>query len=294
MKVFLCSLLLAFSAFAAESHFLVNQTRSKASLEAEYVSSNANVVLPGTRFSRRSAEDSNALQLSYSYPYSETLIFNVNTRILDRQFHSQTYSQSHRVSGFSDLNFGLKSGTVYEELTLTYGAEMQLSPAAAKIPYTSQLGTNDPVYDQYGNQMSSDDFVGNNFSGIQMLTPYLGIESYFDQVALGGRLSPMFYSTQALMENGDENAQALDSGTAVRAEGFTEFPLLPKANIGFAAGVGRSLVSPELGEEFMATVYGNYRYDKATAVTLTLRSESLRFPMQVQNNEFSLGLRRSL
>lgn len=282
MKMFLLSFLFVSSAFAVESQFLVNQQRAKASIEADYLSSNAIVTQPGVQIARRSTENTNALQLSYNYPYREDVIFNVSTRLMDRQYNSKTYGQSHRVSGFSDLHFGVKSGTVFEELTMTYGAELQISPASAKNPYEIRE-TNE-----------FDSTTGNNFSGIQMLSPFLGIESYFGQVALGGRLTPKFYTAQSLLDNGDSNAKAVDAGNAIQLEGFVEFPLLAKIDVGFTAGTGRSLQSFNTTEEYMASAYGNYRFDKTTAFTLGLQSETLRYPLQVENNEISLGLRRSL
>lgn len=268
---------------AFESTYVVNPIGSKGVLDLEISKAHANTVEPGIDSARSMSADTTSFGINYSRRILDNWTLGAGTNFVNKNLAIDSYGQEHRVSGFSDLKFNLKSGTVFEPLTLTYGGQGNLSPGPAKSPYT---------------QADSKNSAGNNFSGIHSLSPFIGVESYLEDIAVGGRMLVNFYSKQRLEQNGDLNANASDSATSYTVEGFAEFPVYRKFDIGLTAAVGRGDLNLgnyfSGGNEYFGQIYSQYKFEKNSAVILALSSANRILPIEKSTAELSLGFRRSL
>jgi hypothetical protein len=260
------------SLHAMESHYIVNQPETKnGTLEVSYIKSQENLTERGYTSARVGTQSIDTMKLQYSYPVSPEVMAGFGAQFLSRSYSSDTYGQTHRVLGLGDFNLSLKAGIPFEPTTLVLGMEAGLSPQGAQEPYTRDNLT----------QAS-----GNNFSGTQRLSPFVGLESYIGQIAIGAKLVSSFYSQQAVDNSSSNNMAPEKENSVLRGEAFAEFPIFKKVDIGILLG-GSS-------NESKSQIYGQYRYDKATALMISLGSENQKIPYEKDSTDLVLGLRRIL
>lgn len=285
MRVLLCTLvILAAQAKAFESHYIVNQDMKKGQLEMTYRQAQQMYQTRGAYLADRGDESVRALELAYSHSLTEVTSAGISTQFINRSYHSDQGDRSNTVSGLGDIQMFLKSGTVFNPLTLTYGTHVQLSPSDANAPYA--------------NRSSNNHTNGNDFSGTNSLAPFVGIESYLGQVALGGRFVMAYYSAQSMNSDIDSRYLASPETFVFRTEVFVEFPVFNKVDVGLniMAGNNKTGLSNYLdrGDEYLARVYGQYKVSKETAVTASISSQAVIVPLQRNSSDFTLGLQRSL
>lgn len=285
MRTLLCALvMLASQSQAFESHYIVNQDLNKGQLEMNFHQTQRSFLAHGYYKDNQGSEDLRALELGYSHAIGELTSIGVSTQFIGRSYNSDTNGQSHTVNGLGDIGVALKSGTIFKPLTLTYGANGNLSPGAAKNPYSNP-----------GENVRAS---GNNFSGVNSIAPFVGIESYFGQIAVGGGLVLAYYGDQYVNSNNDPAASSSRATTTLRTEGFVEFPVFNRVDVGMNVAMGnRSFGFADYydrGNEYLARIYGQYKIDKDTSFMAAVSSENTIVPVERDSTDLTVGLRRSL
>jgi hypothetical protein len=289
----LLTLLVSTSSFALESYYVVNPLAPKGVVELEYSRAQTSASRETSEFwnnKQNSSENDNIFKLNYTRRWNGWTLSG-GTSFQTRDISSDDSRENGTVTGFGDVGFAAKSGTVYDSVTLTYGSLLNLSPGPAQYPFT-------PRRSDYYDYNQVDKTPGNNFSGIQSLSPFIGVESYVDEIAVGSRLLANFYSDQRVDEGGNPNARAVSSSRSFRIEGFAEIPVYNKLDIGLVAGFGRK-DSPlgnffEGGNEYLAQIYSQIKIDKEMAATVAWTSSTQKIPLEKSSNEVSIGFRRSM
>lgn len=275
---------------AEESHYLVNNNPAKGEVEVSYARQNQ---INNSVYNQSTKTNSNQFQLKYTHSFNENLSASVNSSF---SFGQRSYAQQSGsdISGMGDLFLGLKAGTVFEPLTMVYGADLGISPGAAKNSSSPSAA----------NGITAKETEGNFFSGHNQIHPFIGAESYYKNIALGARFTYAYYSVTSIESANGNNSTTpeieIPRAAAYRLQGFVEFPIDKKADIGFIAGIGREdgnlikFVDRAKGSEYLAKIYSNYHVDKDTTAVLAFESNNSQVPYEVNNSSIQLGLRRSL
>jgi hypothetical protein len=272
MKLFtLVSLLLAAnSAFAIESLYLVNNNVGKTQTQLSYIRQNSqfDYIQAETEELGRGTAAINQWRLGFNHAFSELTTLSAGFKFVTSTVKNQTSFNSFDANGLGDIDMTIKAGTVFEALTLTYGGAITLSPGPAEDAST--------VFNNKGQVISS---RGNQFSGYNTISGFAGSESYVGEVAVGAKLSLDHYTQQNKADGfgGTMVAQLPKTGFGLSA--YAELPIFKQIDVGMAAGVqrtdfnGAKVFNREDGTLNQSRVYTNFRYDKATMVSLVLSQE---------------------
>lgn len=271
-------------ASATESSYLVNQNQiKKGALAVELARVQNDFTEFGYNADRTGTSTANLLRISYLRPLADTSSFHFSTNVQARDVSYDQYNQSNTVTGLSDLALGYKTGVVYDPATLIFGANLSLSPGPAQVATKAQ------------NQRTA----GNNFSGFQSISPFIGAESYIDEIAVGGRFIVNIFSSQQVESNElDTNIKGADASQTYQLEAFFEAPIENKINLGLTANIGRKDLRVDQyfqgGNEFSTKLYGTYTVDQNSTVTASLSSNQQVAPIEKTGTEIAIGLRHAL
>jgi hypothetical protein len=283
-------LALSTQAFALESYYVVNPLAAKGVIELEYSQNQSDLTkkkLGNWGADKNTSESARTFRLNYSRMVKNWTVSG-GTSFLTRNVSSDEF-YAGTATGFGDLHLAAKSGTVFETLTLTYGSLLQLSPGPAQDPQ----GRNEYRYQE----TIAEKKPGNNFSGFNVASPFVGLESYVDEIAVGGRLIAHFFSAQSI-DDANADYKSPTDARSFHLEAFTEIPVYSRWDIGLVASVGRS-DSPFGGyfqgdNEYKGQIYTQMKIDKNMAATLSLTSTTQKIPLEKSSTEAAIGFRRSM
>lgn len=263
----------------SESAYVVNQEKiNKGAIEFSLSRADQQFA---EKFSQGSS-NYNAFRLGYVRPLNDFTSMYLAAQFMSKSISYDIYNQSNTVSGLGDFELGVKSGTVFEIATMTYGADVSISPGSAQIAYKG--------FEQRD--------AGNNFSGMQTAAPYIGAESYVEEIALGARFISKLYSTRQIENDPPLNSADTDATGSFHLEGFVEMPVHKKVNLGLVASLGRKDLDLskyfEPGNENAAKIYGTYQYDKNAMAIISLSSLQQNVPYEKNDAAISIGLRQNL
>lgn len=274
---------------AEESYYVVNNAPTKGEVEVSYARQNQ--INNGIQ-AHSTKTNSNQFQLKYTHALDENLSASIGSSFNMGQ-RSSAGTDGSQISGMGDLNLGIKAGKVFDALTMVYGADVGISPGSARNSYTLRDENNQIIRENEGNY----------FSGHNQLSPFIGIESYYKNIAVGARFTYAYYSITNIEDasaNTPNGEIEVGRASAYRLQGFVEFPVDKKADVGFLAGIGREdgnlvrFVDRQRGSEYQAKIYSHYHLDKDTRAVLAFESVNTQVPYETTNSQVQLGLRRSL
>lgn len=278
--------IVAVSALANESRFVVNKNEGEADIQMKYRrlhsnfdNGNAFTNFIGLDYNRALPQFADMkIGLGFAQQDTDAILVNSNTA---------TRSTS---LGFTDITGALRVAEVEEEFTWYYGGAASISPGAAR---DSRFAAS--------TELRRD--AGNNLSGYQTIAGVIGVESYVDKLALGSELELRAYSRRSVA-SGYSSEEALSRNDDQRfvptLTGFVEFPVVRDLTIGFNAALMRpdpkleQLVLGGPDNYLSGKLYSELKVDKETAATLELGSTSQVIPHRESQTEVSLGIRKAL
>lgn len=271
--------LVAVSAQANESRFVVNKNEGQADIQMKYRRLDSGYEY-GNSFT-------NVIGLEYARALPQYAEMNVGLGFAHKDARggraTDTTTRATAL-GFTDITGGLRIAEVEDSFSWYYGGVASISPGAARDRRLSTLNAQDT----------------NNLSGFQTLGGVLGIESYVDKLALGGEFETRVYS-QRSVEGDQLTADARISQHVIPTlKGFIEFPVVAELALGFNASLMRpdyrldQMILGGPDNHLSGKLYSEWKVDKETAALIEVGSSSLVLPFRENQTEVSLGIRKAL
>jgi hypothetical protein len=287
-----------------ENSFAVNQVPSKDFVEMGF-SDRTTESRMDRPYAVGLSQQRRTLTLGYVIPLNQPDLLDDNstpwqlrigTEFQSRVVKVEGANRSSEIVGLSDLTANVKGGTIFEAFTLVYGTDFSVSPAEAHNPTLLQNG-----------EISTS--AANNFSGQNMLAPFIGIESYVNRkVAVGGRLLAEYWDSRREDSKPDvfywnPRANKYTDGalsyqvarkSSLAVEGFCELPAFKMMDIGLTAGMN-NLDRGLFRGNSAAEIYSSIHLDKESALRVSFGSHQYNSDDTTENTNFvQLGYNKRL
>lgn len=271
----------ALSAFAMESNYVVNQKPETTSFELRYTFSDGGYQTDLYRQGSSATTSSHIAAIEFTKNLEKNQSVWINGKLIGRRINVDN-QQNFSAVGIGDIGIGYKKGEVYDLLTTIYGANASLSPGLALDPRLAQV-----------NQV-------NNFSGTQSLAPFFGVEAYSGNMALGGLVEVRLFSDIRYEDNGNAKTFTNPNRFVPKIKGFVEVPITKSWDWGMEVSVARynfaldQLLFGGAGNEYEATMYGQWKYDSQTTLLGMVLTKDQKYPLVETKLDVSIGIRREM
>lgn len=208
------------------------------------------------------------VQLSVSQALSESLALHGGLMFQSKEFRTETSLGDRAVVELGQVQGGVKQSIFFEPFTLVFGADARFNVGTQQRDYLDSQHT---------------------------LTPWVGLESYIGQYAVGGRMLTSIYADSTEQVDGRYARRNATLGVI----GFVDVPLFPRVNLGFAMGATRTdaqlqrAVVNTVGTEFLSELKAAYRYDSETTIMGSVESRN-DTALDATSTLWSVGLTRAL
>ncbi len=271
----------ATATMAVESSYVVNQKPDKNSFEFRYTFSDGDYRTDFYRAGGKATTSSHIVTLDYHRNLESDQSAWISSKLVGRKINVDNDFNLTSV-GIGDVELGYKKGEVYDFVTTIYGASSSISPGLAQDPRLAQVSR------------------VNNFSGTQSLAPFVGLEAYSGNMAVGGIIEVRLFSDIRYEDNGNAKTFTNPNRFVPKIKGFLEVPITKGWDWGLELSVARynfavdQLLFGGIGNEYEALMYGLWKVEAKTTLMATVASKDQKYPLPETKMDISFGIRKEM